>query len=358
VNIKRSHAFDYDEIVMCHRSAYDFLFGPECSVPWLVQNLDTEQLAKKTLNGFKVHHRCAPFLVQSVPPFTSGFFHYTREAIAVAKTADVETTEHLFEWLDDLHNGIPVLFPPPHTGVLDRQALCDRLSGFWRAVAIHVVEYVERRWDRVLREPRAIVLCSTILGDLYRVKDKHPSLYGRLLENLRKTHRQPTVTSTVRPRLVEAGSRSEQISTLLSWDASGGDYGDDEACIFRNIGRAFTFGSYDDAYEYLALMHESHVYCGILRRPLDPYQPLQLLVSDMALHLYSDDPYAFRPIAPDQSTSNSEPSSTRYRMVCLPPDTQHPFHVTGNASPGCHQPFNMSMDGLFDLGAQSTKALL
>lgn len=92
-----------------------------------------------------------------------------------------------------------------------------------------------------------------------------------------------------------------------------------------------------------------------------PYLPLQLLVSGMAQHLYNDRPDAFRPIAADQSTSDSEPCSTRYRVILLPPNTKHPHQTLTDIDSDefcCRQPCDMSMDGLFDLGVQSTKALL
>lgn len=135
---ERARAFDTDKIVFVHRSACEYLLGPECSVSWLKQNPDKEQLARKTLGGLNVYLRHAPFSINNGPPFTSGVSWLTREAIHVAKIAGIEMTKYFFEWLDNLHNDIPMLLRPPHAESLGYQALCDRLCDFWQTIAIKI----------------------------------------------------------------------------------------------------------------------------------------------------------------------------------------------------------------------------
>jgi hypothetical protein len=149
-------------IVFVHRSAYDFFFSSggsdlESHSPWLVRDSDTEHMARMTLNGLLVLLRRAPsiqFELGGRPGCIPDITACAAVAIEAAESSDLELTEDFFEWLDDLRTNFGDSF--------------EDLLGFWGKVSLHLSEYTQSRWDKLMEESRAHVICAVLVVNLSR----------------------------------------------------------------------------------------------------------------------------------------------------------------------------------------------
>jgi hypothetical protein len=307
-------------IVFVHRSAYDFFFSPggsdvQSRIPWLLQNSDTGNMVRMTLNGILVLLRRAPVFQRNrdsqgkegPSDYLPNIHDCVRLAVYTAESSGLELTQNFFKWLDGLRTNFSDSFVLRMT--------------FWVVVSQELGAYTESRWTILMEEFQARVICGEILAGLCDeveyADDGILSLCRRLTEYLRKTHELPTATSVLHTRFVAARIGIHSEAKVVSWTTSKDDY--EEALTIHRLGELYCNQDVtsDCMLETRALMLDWDVYCGI---HLDSARPLEILVSVITRTTLTP---THRPTCSNDPELSSKPS-TLYRILCLLPSATIP----------------------------------
>jgi hypothetical protein len=307
-------------IVFVHRSAYDFFFSPggsdvQSRIPWLLQNSDTGNMVRMTLNGLLVLLRRAPVFQrdrhsrgkEGPSDYLPNIHDCVELAVYAAGSSGLELTQDFFEWLDGLRTNFSDSFFLRMT--------------FWVVVSKALGAYTESRWTILMEEFQARVICGKILAELCEEAEYgnggNLSLSRRLTEYLRKTHELPTATSVLHTRFVAARIGIHSDAKVVSWTTSKDDY--EEALTIHRLGELYCNQDVtsDCMLETRALMLDWDVYCGV---HLDSAQPLEILVSVITRTTSTP---THRPTCSNGPELSSKPS-TLYRILCLLPSVTVP----------------------------------
>jgi hypothetical protein len=362
-DLRNARTWSDHRIKFVHRSAYDFFFSPGLSttqshIPWLMQDIRTERMARMTLSGLLVVLRQAAPIVDTGGEYTPNTEDCAKIAIYAARGAGLELTVDFFEWLDDLHANFS-------TSLIHMRRWWPN---FWKAASRDLSAYTESRWDRLMEESSARVTCAKIVVALFddtmrvclhegnRVDlesvhrrlmvEGHQPLLRRLMEHLQKTSKRSTTASVVHTHLIDPEYYGGPM--LLSWRTSDTD---NEEAVIATLGSAYYYSdsSTEPAREALALMYDWGVYHGgVYRGPRNISPTFRTFCLPLQLHVSE---HSGRGISmpPRYPANPNEPGirSPRYRILCFAPCAISPETPLGG----------LPMIGHFDLSTETADIL-
>ncbi|KAM0715348.1 hypothetical protein Q7P37_008846 [Cladosporium fusiforme] len=236
----------YYRIGFVHRSAYDFLFGPEnhhdVRCPWVLTKEDLARLTQWTFTGVKIMLQYGPMIVTDFgsivrPPVYS----MISDAFDLTEVVATAAALNYLDWLDDIRQNISIWYPTVvselHPLLIDRhgRGLVSLTPWYMEAEvwsASLKIGYLNYRWDILAQHPHARAICSEILQSLsLRFLDYDRPLrpeYGSLVTFLRDTHSESLASVTAHIHFSLLSGRD----LMASWDTNGAL---DEQHIMANL---------------------------------------------------------------------------------------------------------------------------
>jgi hypothetical protein len=218
-----------------HRSAHDFLFGPERhhknNSPWALGSSDLHRLTCLTFTGLKTLLRFSPMVFKQPSYFACpDFADYIQCAARLVKNIKGRESIDILSWLDDMYRNLGIWYPierrsvgPSDIWMTGSEPPWSVEIRFWYG-SLSVSGYLKSRWDVLVRNPYARGICSGLL----RKMSPHFSVYanGSIYKRL-STFLEEGPIETLTPSLQhlrktwDFGCKPDELnSTQVSWDAS------------------------------------------------------------------------------------------------------------------------------------------
>jgi hypothetical protein len=217
-----------------HRSAHDFLFGPERHhidhSPWTLGSKDLDSLTRLTLTGLEILLRFSPMVSTQPSSFVLPDFATSIDcATGLVDNIKGGASIDFLSWLDDMYRNIEIWYPierrsvgPSDIWMTGSEPPWSVEMRFWYG-SLSVSGYLESRWDVLVRNPYARGICSGLL----RMITPHFSFYTN--ESIYKrlsTFLEEGPIETLTPSLQHlrktwgiGGNPDGLSSTQVSWDA-------------------------------------------------------------------------------------------------------------------------------------------